>query len=203
MANVWLLTVRQQRIDLFLRACVNLYGHITPKQFLLIYNRYGSDKLLKADLLKYANKLNRQAKNYYIYSDAIINTTVNRKTIDRIYFMQSGKKYYVPPREEFLNWVDENYMLRTPQSEKLQEMFLNRFHVSPLAVGSLLHALFRSLLIDESLQDEMDIYEKFHVFDKSTIDDVNALWDEAFIEFANHTRRWANCGFTPMEMLQF
>jgi len=93
MANVWKLTERQQTIDLFLQAFANLYGHITPKQFLLIYNKYNVDRLLKADLMQYANKLNYQAKNYKIYSNAIVNTTVDTELIDNIIYYQSNKKY--------------------------------------------------------------------------------------------------------------
>ena len=99
MTNVWKLTERQQTIDLLLQACANLYGHITPKQFLLIYNKYNSDKLLKADLLQYSNKLNRQAKNYHIYSNAIVNTTVKSEVIDRVIYYQGNKKFYVPDKE--------------------------------------------------------------------------------------------------------
>ncbi len=200
MTNVWKLTERQQTIDLYLQACANLYGHITPKQFLLIFNKYNTPKLLKTELLQYSNKLNRQAENYYIYSNAIINTTVEPEVINRTIYYQSDKKYYVPAKEELLKWVDERYYSTTPQSDKLQDILLSKFGVSPLAINSLIYKLFHSILIDERMQAQSDILEKYHVFDKSSADDFNKFFVETFTDYANNTRRWANCGFTPIEI---
>lgn len=200
MTNVWKLTERQQTIDLFLQACANLYGHITPKQFLLIYNKYNSDKLLKADLLQYSNKLNRQAKNYHIYSNAIVNTTVKSEVIDRVIYYQGNKKFYVPDKEELLNWVNEKYCPITPQSEKLKEVLMTKFKVSPLAIGSLMYELFHSVLIEERMQAQSDILDKYNVFNKSSVDDFNTFFTDIFMGYVNNTRRWANCGFTPNEM---
>lgn len=200
MTNVWKLTQRQQNIDLYLQACANLYGHIMPRRFLLIYNKYNEDKLLKGELLQYSNKLNRQAKNYCIYTNAIINSTVDPEVIDRTIYYQGDKKYYVPEKEELLKWVNEKYCPVTPQSEKLKETLLHKFNISPLAIGSLMFELFHSVLIDERVQAQSDILDKYKVFDKSSVADFNEFFCKAFIEFANNTRRWANCGFTPQEM---
>lgn len=114
MTNAWKLTERRQSIDTYLQACADLYGHITPKQFLLIFNKYNEPKLLKAELMQYSNKLNRQAKNYCIYNNAIINATVEPEVIDRTIYYQSNKKYYVPDREELLKWIDERYCSVVP-----------------------------------------------------------------------------------------
>lgn len=200
MANAWLLTERQKTIDLFLRSCANLYGHITPRQFLLIYNRYNSDKLLKADLLRFSRKLNHQAKNYRIFSDAIINMREPIEVLADITMLQEGKKYYIPDREELLRWADDNYMPITPQSEKLRTDLLNKFHVSILSVGLLTRELFHSILIEEEPQAQMDIFARYHVFEKSDLRTVSEFFTHTFMDYINNTRRWANCGFTPIEM---
>lgn len=201
MANVWKLTERQQTIDLFLQACANLYGHITPKQFLLIYNKYNVDRLLKADLMQYANKLNRQAKNYKIYSNAIVNTTVDTEIIYNIIYYQGNKKYYLPSKEELLKWSDNKYFPMTTQTQKLQKVLITKFKVSPLVIGSLLYELFYSVLIEERQQKQMDIFDKYKVFEKSSVDDFNDFLCNTFMEYVNNTRRWANCGYTPIEMI--
>lgn len=202
MANVWQLTQRQESIDTYLRACANLYGHITPKQFLIIFNKYNQPRLLKSELMQYAHKLNRQAKNYYIYTNAIINTTVKHEVIDKIIYYQEGKKYYVPEKDELLKWTEERYFPITPQSEELKDTFLNKFKVTSLAIGSLMYELFHSILIDERMQAQSDIMDKYHVFDKCTVADYNKFLSKVYIEYVNNTRHWANCGFTPMEMLK-
>lgn len=55
MGNPWALTEWQKEIDSYLIGTTRLYGFVTPKQFLLVFNRYHEQKLLKSELMKYAN----------------------------------------------------------------------------------------------------------------------------------------------------
>jgi hypothetical protein len=50
MANRWTLTEQQKTVDTYLKGCVNLYGYVTPRQFLKVYNRYNTPKIKKDDL---------------------------------------------------------------------------------------------------------------------------------------------------------
>lgn len=80
MGNSWILTERQKLIDVWLRCAANYYGHITPRAFLALVNRYNEPKLLKAELMKYLNKLMRQAnRNYCLYENAIISCSCLRR----------------------------------------------------------------------------------------------------------------------------
>lgn len=206
MANVWLLTEEQKNIDMYLQAAVNLYGHITPKQFLLIYNKYNKNvmpKLLKDKLMKYSNKLNRQAKNYYIYDNAIINTTVDDEIMHKIIYYQADKKYYVPEKEEFLKWVNDKYCPITPQANSLCNFLMTKYKISPETVQAVIPKVFHSILIDEKTQAQIDIFEEYDLSDYfEDIDDVSEFYDY-FVEFKNNSRHWTNCGFTPIEMHKF
>lgn len=85
MANRYTLTERQKTIDTYLKGCVNLYGFVTVRQFLKVFNRYNQPKLLKEELMKCADKLVRLSyMDYQIYSNAIINTRVPQERIDAI-----------------------------------------------------------------------------------------------------------------------
>lgn len=99
--------------------------------------------------MQYANKLNRQAKNYMIYSNAIVNTTVDTEIIDNIIYYQSNKKYYLPNKGELLKLSDGKYFPMTTQTQKLKEVLITKFKISPLVIGSLLYELFHSVLIEE------------------------------------------------------
>ena len=50
MGNPWALTEWQKEIDSYLIGTTRLYGFVTPKQFLLVFNRYHEPKLLKSEL---------------------------------------------------------------------------------------------------------------------------------------------------------
>lgn len=60
--------------------------------------------------------------------------------------------------------------------------------------------LFHSVLIDEDMQAQSDILDKYKVFNKSSAADFNEFFCKTFIQYVNNTRRWSNCGFTPQEM---
>ena len=62
MGNPRALTEWQKEIDSYLIGTTRLQGFVTPKQFLLVFNRYHEQKLLKSELMKYANKLVRQSR---------------------------------------------------------------------------------------------------------------------------------------------
>lgn len=63
--------------------------------------------------------------------------------------------------------------------------------------------LFHSVLIEEEMQAQSDILDKYKVFNNSSVKDFNEFFCSTFIEFVNNTRRWANCGFTPHEIACF
>lgn len=67
-------------------------------------------------------------------------------------------------------------------------------------IGSLMGELFRSVLKDEGMQAQSDIFSKYYVFDKSSMEDFQNFYVDTFIEYLNNARHWTNCGFTPMEM---
>lgn len=46
----------------------------------------------------------------------------------------------------------------------------------------------------------MDIFDKYKVFEKSNVDDINDFLCNTFMEYVNNTHSWANCGYTSMEM---
>jgi len=85
----------------------------------------------------------------------------------------------------------------TTQTQKLQKVLITKFKVSPLVIGSLLYELFHSVLIEERQQKQMDIIDKYKVFEKSNTNDFLC---NTFMEYVNNNRRWANCGYTPIEM---
>ena len=102
MPNHWELNERQKLIDTWLKGAVNLYGYMTPRAFLTLFNKHNTTKLLKAELLKYSNKLDKKSWMYYcIFENAIVNTTVPDKYIQETYYRQQGKKYYLPTKEDY------------------------------------------------------------------------------------------------------
>ena len=103
MANRYSLTEQQKIIDTYLKGCVNLYGFVTPRQFLKVYNRYNTPKIRKDDLLKCGMKLIRCSyDSYYIYTNAIVSKRVPDEKMEEIAYFQQGKKYYTPTQTRII-----------------------------------------------------------------------------------------------------
>lgn len=79
MANRWTLNEEHLNVDKYLRACANLYGYVTPWQFLKLYNRYNENKINREKYLLWLEKLqNHSHLHYTLFSNAIVCARVCR-----------------------------------------------------------------------------------------------------------------------------
>ncbi|NLP47359.1 MAG: hypothetical protein GX345_00260 [Clostridiales bacterium] len=199
MSNNWLLTERQKTIDVWLRSAVNFYGFVTPRAFLIVFNRYNTPKLLKSELMKSANKLLKQLdRNYCIWLDAIVNTSVPGEKIEEILNSQQGKKYYYPTETELLKYKNPNYYERTPQTEALFTYLCDKLGMNRFSAESFVCKLSWLHKTEEPVQKQIDLFEEYD-FKMSDIDQAEHLYG-LMADMSNHTRKWANCGFTPKEI---
>lgn len=199
MGNSWVLTERQKIIDKYLRCAANLYGHITPRAFLVLFNRYNEPKLLKAELMKYWNKLMRQAdRNYCLYDNAIISTRVQSNKIDDIMYYQQGKQFYIPTEPELLRYESDNYYEATDFTRNMQEYLCKQLQMNVFSADALLRKLSWVIRTEEKNQQQMDLLEEFHV-QLSGMKQANEFM-MLLSDMSNNTRKWANCGYTPMEL---
>ncbi|NLA77357.1 MAG: hypothetical protein GX851_05955, partial [Clostridiales bacterium] len=158
MGNSWILTERQKIIDRYLHCAANLYGHITPRAFLVLFNRYNEPKLLKAELMKYWNKLMRQAdRKYCLYDNAIISARVKNDKINKIMYYQRGKQFYIPGESELLKYESDDYYEATDFTRKLQEYLCKQLHMNPFSADALLRKLSWLIRIEGGTQEQMDL----------------------------------------------
>lgn len=200
MANRYTLTEQQKIIDIYLNGCVNLYGYVTPRQFLKVYNRYNTPKILKEDLLKWADKLERQTDNYAIYTNAIINTKVSDEKINKIIYYQNGKTYYTPTAEEITAYSSPNYYAKTKQTEELYNFVTKELNISTLIANVFIKNLEWSIRIEEPMQAQNDLMESCGIIPKNIVQ-ARSLF-EKIQNINNSTRKWANCGYTPQELFK-
>ncbi len=198
MPNKYILTEQQKMIDLYLNGCVNLYGFVTPRQFLKVYNRYNTPKLLKADLLRWAFKLERQTFNYTIYDNAIVSTRVPDQKIQQILQYQSDKKYYTPTQEEVLDYADADYYERTKELEELYIFLTKEMKVSAIIANSFVKQAEWHIRIEDPIHALLQLLSDSGI-ELNDLQQANKLFEK--IQNANNNnRKWANCGYTPIEV---
>lgn len=199
MGNSWLLTDRQNIIDKYLRCTANYYGHITPRAFLVLFNRYNEPKLLKAELMKYWNKLTRQFdRNYRLYENAILSSRVSDDKINEIICYQNGKSFYFPEESELLKYENDNYYEMTDFTRNMQNYLCEQLKMNPFSADALLRKLSWLIRTEARNQEQMDLLEEFHL-QLSGMKQANEFM-MLQSDMSNNTRKWANCGYTPLEL---
>lgn len=200
MANRYALTERQKVMDTYLKGCVNLYGFVTIRQFLKVFNRYNQPKLLKEEFMKCADKLVRHSyMHYQIYSNAIVNTQVADEKISEIFSYQSGKKYYTPREAEILSYAaNTHYYEQTPQTRELARFLTMDMQVNPFVTNAFMEKLLWYIRIEEPPRAQYSLIDKFHV-NPENMAQADALIQK-MAEVNNYTRKWANCGYTPFDL---
>lgn len=199
MGNPWILTERQKVIDLWLRCAVNYYGAITPRAFLVLFNRYNKPKLLKDELLKYTYKLNRQIdKNYYIYTNYIVNREVNRQKIDEIIYHQSGKKFYYATDNELLIYENPEYYQPTDETKALIDYLKYKYNIDFIIADGFARKLTILSRTEATVQEQTALIDQF----KIPLKDIKEadIFLGYMMNVMNTTRKWANCGHTPAEL---
>lgn len=190
------ITAREKEIDLYLRGAVNLYGHLPPIQFIIVFNRYHKEqKLLKDDLINMAAKLERLGGNYRIYENAIINSRPKQNIIDGVLAAQGNKPFYIPTREEIIFYSDDDYFPLSPQILKLQGFITERYsRISDDRLEYILRDTEWVIRTEGNVEKLFKLYEKMGIRCKSVND--ASLLSEIFMEINRSTRKWAYCGFT-------
>lgn len=193
------LTERQQKVHNYLVALTSLYGVVTPKQFLIVFNRYNENKLLKAELMKYSNKLNKKFcyQGYYIYENFIVNTKISDEEINLIISYQQGKKYYNPTKEEIGAHISPTYYEKTEYTERLKKFLLDN-KVSILSIDQLMYDIIFAIKAEKRNQEVFDILNKFNFEFKDM--KTAQVFSKILMDLHNNTRKWANCGMRPIEM---
>lgn len=190
---------RQQLIDTYIKGTVALYGFVTPRQYLKVFNKYNEPKLLKAELMKYAYKLSSQSYLYYdIYENAIINNLVEREKIAEIFHYQQGKSFYMPTRDEVLSRANPDYYEKTPKVKKLINHLLSNKKVKPLSIDAFMQKLIFMIITDSSMKKKLELIAEYGI-EFLTINEAQQTLN-LIVDVSNHTRKWSNCGSAPAEM---
>jgi len=193
------LTERQQQVHNYLVALTSLYGVVTPKQFLLVFNRYNENKLLKAELMKYSNKLNNKFyyQGYFIYENFIVNTKISDEEINLIISYQQSKKYYNPTKEEIEAHISPTYYEKTEYTDRLKTFLLDN-KVSILSIDQLMSDIVFAIKAEKRNQEVFDVLNKYN-FEFKDVKSAQ-VFSKMLMDLHNNTRKWANCGMRPIEM---
>ena len=199
-----LATKRAERI---VQACLNLYGVIKLADLVAVHNWYEQAPISMEELKSIIKKMSDYAEGnlflrYNILSNALfdLQDPDDYQMAKDILAKQANKPRYLPKKDEFLKYVDEDYV--EPMESLLElERFIIKNRLVPFANPEDIRfdvlELHDQVVFDEPI-DNYTVYlnKRGYKFDSEI--QVKALF-ALIMNVHNHTRMMENNGHTPLE----
>lgn len=194
----------------------NLYNIITMEKAYSIIKNQNPDKFTEENFLAFADVVRRDERKWYcilgddeLFEDGNACKPIQRKLIgewlleddedlETMMFMQGGKPYYVPEKEELLKYADDFYYEETPQTKAVFDFFINEMGMDEKEADDMVGETISTMCISLG-----DAEVPFHDFARMKIyftKEQAQKFLRLFVDLYNNTRHPFNRGYTPCEM---
>lgn len=194
---------RKARADLihaYALSAVNLYGIMAIHNFLHVFNRQNAHELDMEELQPILERNIAADRGYmiwerYLVSDAFADNSF--RDVPDLMAEIGDKPRYLPPKEEFLRYVDENYYERTRQTDQMQNFLRLECGMDVLTTQNLMLQLHFGAVLDAEVGELLGLMNEHGI---SLDEDSLPVFLGLLSDMYQHTRRWADNGHTPEEL---
>ncbi|HHY81647.1 MAG TPA: hypothetical protein GX505_03080 [Clostridiales bacterium] len=190
--------VVRKLLDSYARAAVNLYGVISRKDFVDIFNKHNSYKTTEEEIYILLLPLVLKDRWYCFYKEYIVHYLFfdSFNHADYLLKQQTDKPRYIPEKEEFLKYINENYEDNDYWWNVRRFMFDVFGYSKNTLVG---YEEIRSYITYGDGISELSFILDSHNF---IFDSEKQLQEflTLIMNAKNNTRIWENKGHTPAEM---
>lgn len=202
---------RKELISQYATAAVSLYGVISAKEFVTVFNHYEETHTTVEEAMVALIRLARTDDvEYSVFGDFISGPEFQPEfddyedNVGDIRRSQRGKPHYLPSREEFLKYLDLGY--REPEEPYAElKAYILRHKLTSRGEGLMgvdgdmldLHEIVQSGV---SGKYELDYFNDAGYRYKD-LDEAQEFFN-LVTNAHNHTRMFHNNGFTPYEILE-
>jgi hypothetical protein len=189
-------------------AAINLYGVIKLDDFLLVFNNYENDVLTKEEaipLLELLSSIDEVDLSFRqnILANGYFFLEENRdyKEAKDLLIIQSNKPRYLPPKEEFLKYEDDEYVEPMKPLLDLEKFITVNKLVEikrPEDIRYDVLEIHDQIILGNRMSDYMKYIRQRGYEFKDEIQ-VN-LFAGLVMNLHNQTRMYDNNGFTPIEL---
>ena len=191
---------RYQLVSRYIEAATNLYGVCPVDQLIDIVNSQNEESLSDAELLQISYNLSSRQQSWYRYRDDLLSDYFGPGNDDeRVDLMKAveNKPYYVPDKEKFLAFADMDYFEKTPQLMQLQTYIAKHLCKDATMIEYLVDDIQLVCSMEAPIDEIMYEFELRNIqMNKRQLQEMIPL----IINVKNHTRLWANRGYTPIEL---
>ncbi|MDE7363433.1 MAG: SEC-C domain-containing protein [Ruminococcus sp.] len=203
-------------LDSYFSAFSNLYNIITMEKAYSIIKSQNPDEFTEENFLAFVDVVRHDESKWYsilgddeLFEDGNAGKPMQRKLIgewlleddedlETMLFMQKGKPYYVPEKEEFLKYADDFYYEETPQTKAVFDFFVNEMGMDKKMADDMVCEAISTMCISlGEAEVPFDDFARMKIyFTKEQAEKFLKL----FVDLYNNTRHPFNRGYTPCEM---
>lgn len=189
--------VRKQ-LDSYVRAAVNLYGMVSRKDFVDIFNRQNSDQTSSEEVYILLLPLVLKEGWYGFYKDYIVHYSFFNDfgIFDYLLSQQAEKPRYIPDKSELLKYMNEDYQ----DNDYLRDV--HQFMLDAFGYGKHISGSFEE--VRDYIAYGEGVSELASILDKYELICSNEKQLQEFLNLVmlakNSMRLWQNNGFTPLEL---
>ncbi len=195
------MTKREKKVYSYMVALSRLYGVVEWRQFIKVFNKYNVPKITKKEILDTPAYWKRRETYCALYSDMLVSTMLGEEVTDVVLDMAEGKKYYNPTEEEIIALSKpDNYYEKSKAHlalyNEMRKILKKSFNID--TVEDRLKGI--SVILGLMISGEVSHQEIFDFLGENGIDFKQKII-KLLMNAWNNTRKWANRGFTPNEMV--
>ena len=181
-----------------------LYGMVHKDKVAEIYNSQNEDKISLADIEALLNTPPEDLSDAFILTQKdyfVMETIIDNNEFDLMLRKKADKPYYVPPKEELLNYVDDSYFEKSKQYNNLLS-YLQKYFFKPGDEKAewLAEDIQGICQFGVNMQVIFDSFNKMKISFKD-MNQTNEVM-QLIMDLSNNVRIWENNGHTPNEIFE-
>lgn len=192
---------RKKELSDYIIALCNLYGMIHKKKVVDIYNMQNTEKITLKEVESLQEKLPKEIEKAWIdvHQGYFVSSSILEHREFLYYIREKGSKpYYIPEKEELLNYVSGLYFEKTMEYYQFVLTLKKDFGVDQERAEDMAHEVVAVCQVDYSMDQILEHLEEMGlVFEEEK--EIQKMV-KLIINLKNNTRIWENNGYTPEEL---
>ena len=185
-------------------ALSHLYGMVHKNKVVEIYNIQNEDQIHQDNIEAILNNPPEELENAFVLTHKdyfVMETIIDNNEFDLMLRKKADKPYYVPAKEELLNYVDESYFEKSKQyNNLLSYLQKNFFKPGDEKAEWLAEDIQGMCQFGVNMQVIFDSFNKMKISFKD-INQTNEVM-QLIMDLSNNIRIWENNGHTPNEIFE-
>lgn len=185
-------------------ALSHLYGVVHKNKVVEIYNIQNEDQIHQDNIEAILNNPPEELENAFVLTHKdyfVMGTIIDNNEFDLMLRKKADKPYYVPAKDELLNYVDESYFEKSKQyNNLLSYLRKNFFKPGDEKAEWLAEDIQGMCQFGVNMQTIFDSFNNMKISFKD-MNQTNEVM-QLVMDLSNNIRIWENNGHTPQEIFE-